>query len=167
MRFRGAVVLVAVLAVLSVGAAAAVAAVSDTAGRSTLEQRVVPTGSGAYRFLQLGAGEPYAVRQDLAPAGAGRDADRTSLVYFGQLSDFQLADEESPARVEFIDYGPFSAAWRPWEALEPQIDDAAIRQVNAFAAASPVPGGLGDRRGMDFTLDTGDSADSQQTATLS
>ena len=44
------------------------------------------------------------VREDgLAAASADRADRRTSLAYFGQLSDFQLADEESPARVEFID----------------------------------------------------------------
>jgi metallophosphoesterase (TIGR03767 family) len=164
LRIGAAVAAVAGIAVTP----SAVAAVSDTAGKTTLEQRIVPTGSGAYRFLQLGPGEPYAVRQDLATAGAGRSASRTSLVYFGQLSDFQLADEESPARLEVIDplstplNLPFGAAWRPWEALEPQIDEAMIQQVNDFAGASPVADGSGAHRAMDFTIDTGDSADSQQ-----
>jgi metallophosphoesterase (TIGR03767 family) len=144
-----------------------VAAPSDTEGLASTEQRVVPGAPGAFRFLQLGAGEPYTVRQELSSAGPGRAGTRTSLVYFGQLSDFQLADEESPARVEVIDplaspSFPFNAAWRPWEALEPQIDDAMIRQMNQFAAASPVADGGGGRRPMDFTIDTGDSADSQQ-----
>jgi metallophosphoesterase (TIGR03767 family) len=128
----------------------------------------VPAAPGAYRFLQLGAGEPYTVREELGSAGAGRASARTSLVYFGQLSDFQLADEESPARVEIIDplstplNLPFGSAWRPWEALEPQIDDAMIRQLNQFTAASPVADGGGAHRAMDLTIDTGDSADSQQ-----
>ncbi len=172
MKLRGAVVrfvvVVVALATLAVGATAAVAAVSDTEGKTTLEQRVVPATNGAFDFLKLGAGEPYSVRQDLGAAQAGRDSRRTSLVYFGQLSDFQLADEESPARVEVIDplstplNLPFGAAWRPWEALEPQIDEAMIRQVNKFSGASPVADGSGVRRPMDFTIDTGDSADSQQ-----
>ena len=152
----------------AVAATGAVAAVSDTIGKTTVEQRVVPAGSGTFRFLQLGAGEPYTVRQELATAQPGRAQRRTSLVYFGQLSDFQLADEESPARVEVIDplstplNLPFGAAWRPWEALEPQVDEGMIRQVNRFAAASPVADGSGARSPMDFTIDTGDSADSQQ-----
>ncbi len=146
---------------------AAAAAPSDTEGQATTEQRIVPVGPGAYRFLQLGAGAPYAVRQHLASAGAGRAATRASLVYFGQLSDFQLADEESPARVEIIDplaspTAPFNAAWRPWEALNPHIDEAMIRQVNQFTAASPVADGAGAHRAMDFTIETGDAADSQQ-----
>jgi metallophosphoesterase (TIGR03767 family) len=161
-------VILAGLVVFLVMAAAGTAAVSDTEGQSTVEQRVVPTGAGSYRFLQLGAGEPYTVRQELASAAAGRAEKRTSLVYFGQLSDFQLADEESPARVEVVDplssplNPPFGAAWRPWEALEPQLDDAMIRQFNQFAGAAPVADGSGSHRAMDFTIDTGDSADSQQ-----
>jgi metallophosphoesterase (TIGR03767 family) len=157
-----------VVLVLLATATAAGAAISDTEGQTTLEQRVVAGASGAYRFLQLGEGEPYTVRQELAAASAGRAAARTSLTYFGQLSDFQLADEESPARVEVIDPFstplslPFGAAWRPWEALEPQIAEAMIRQFNQFAAASPVADGSGSHRSMGFTIDTGDSADSQQ-----
>jgi metallophosphoesterase (TIGR03767 family) len=146
---------------------AANAASPNTFGKTTVQQRVVPTGSSPFLTLTLGAGEPYAVRQDLATAGSKRSKQRRSLAYFGQLSDFQLADEESPGRVEFLDPPngtqlPFNAAWRPWEALEPQIDDAAIRQLDSFAGASPIAQGNGARRKMDFALDTGDSADSQQ-----
>jgi metallophosphoesterase (TIGR03767 family) len=128
----------------------------------------VPAAPGAYRFLQLGAGEPYTVREELGAAGAGRASARTSLIYFGQLSDFQLADEESPARLEIIDplstplNLPFGSAWRPWEALNPQIDEAMIRQLNQFTGASPVADGAGAHRAMDMTINTGDSADSQQ-----
>jgi metallophosphoesterase (TIGR03767 family) len=152
----------------AIAAAPASATVSDTVGETSLEQRLVPAAPGGFRYLQLGPGEPYAVREDLAPAGAGRTTARTSLVYFGQLSDFQLADEESPARLEVIDplssplNLPFGAAWRPWEALEPQVDDAMIRQVDQFAAAGPVADGSGTHSAMDFTIDTGDSADNQQ-----
>ena len=139
----------------------------NTLGKTTVQQRIVATGSGAFATLTLGPGEAYVVRQDLAAGDSRRAKRRRSLAYFGQLSDFQLADEESPGRVEFLDppngtQFPFSAAWRPWEALNPQIDDAAIRQLNTFAAASPVPQGNGARRRMDFVLNTGDSADSQQ-----
>jgi metallophosphoesterase (TIGR03767 family) len=164
LRVVGAIAALAAIAV----APNAFAAVSDTEGKTTLEQRVVPAAPGAYRFLQLGPGEGYTVRQDLGTAQAGRDARRTSLLYFGQLSDFQLADEESPARVEVIDplstplNLPFGSAWRPWEALEPQLTEAMIRQVNQFTAASPVADGSGARSAMELTINTGDLADSQQ-----
>src|SRR4051812_34232084 len=100
-------------------AALASAAVSDTEGQTTVSQRIVPAAPGSYRFLQLGDGEPYTVREELAAANPERTEKRTSLTYFGQLSDFQLADEESPARVEILDplstplTLPFGAAWRP------------------------------------------------------
>ncbi|HEV2727250.1 MAG TPA: hypothetical protein VGV34_03095, partial [Solirubrobacterales bacterium] len=172
MRVRGAFVrfgvLIGALVVLAVGSTAALAAVSDTEGKTTLEQRVVPATSGAYDFLKLGPGEPYTVRQELGAAQAGRETRRTSLLYFGQLSDFQLADEESPARVEVIDplstplNLPFGSAWRPWEALEPQLTEAMVRQVNRFTATSPVADGSGNRSAMELTINTGDLADSQQ-----
>jgi metallophosphoesterase (TIGR03767 family) len=168
-RVTRAGVAVVLAAALLIAAVTAVGATSDTLSKTTLDQRIVAGAPGAFRFLQLGPGEGYAVREDgVGAALPGRETTRTSLVYFGQLSDFQLADEESPARVEFIDplsgpLGlPFDAAWRPWEALQAQISDAMIRQINAFAPASPVPGAGGSQRAMDFVLNTGDSADSQQ-----
>jgi metallophosphoesterase (TIGR03767 family) len=168
MKLRGALVSFLVLAMTAIVPALAGAAPSDTVGQTSVSQRIVPAAPGSFRFLRLGAGEPYTVRQDLATAGPGRDQERTSLVYFGQLSDFQLADEESPARLEVIDplstpLGlPFEAAWRPWEALEAHGSEAMIRQLNQFSAASPVADGSGAHRAMDLTIDTGDSADSQQ-----
>jgi metallophosphoesterase (TIGR03767 family) len=160
-RLRGVTAVVSASAVVI--ACGAVSRAADTLDRSTVEQRIVPNSDPDFRELGLGPGEPYVVRQEgVGTAQGGRDTRRQSLLYFGQLTDFQLADEESPARVEFIDTGPFSAAWRPWEALQPQIDDAMIRQVNAFSDAGPVPAGDGSRPSLDFTIDTGDSADSQQ-----
>src|SRR3954454_2071985 len=50
-----------------------------------------------------------------------------SIVHFLQLSDFQTMDEESPARLDSLDatqrapfLQPFSAAYRPQEALNTQ-----------------------------------------------
>ncbi len=144
-------------------ALAASASGQGTVGKSTLEQRVVPGDQPGFRTLGLGAGEGYVVReQGVGTAQGGRAQRRRSLLYLGQLSDFQLADEESPARVEFIDTGPFNAAWRPWEAMNPQIDDAMIRQLNEFAKSSPVADGDGRRAEMELVINTGDAADSQQ-----
>jgi 3',5'-cyclic AMP phosphodiesterase CpdA len=152
---------------LLVGAAAARAEHDppDTFGHSTVEQRIVAADGTGFRFLTLDdVGADRVVREDgIGVAQPDRDARRESIAYFGQLSDFQLADEESPARVEFLDLFPGAgSAFRPWEALEAQIDDATIRQMNAFAGASPVPDGDLARRPMDFAINTGDSADSQQ-----
>jgi metallophosphoesterase (TIGR03767 family) len=145
--------------------AAGAGAATNPLGLTTLEQRIVPDGAAGFAQLGVGSGEGYTVREGgFGAAQPGRTRKRVSLAYFGQLSDFQLADEESPARVEFIDLvgPPVEAAFRPWEALQPFIDDAMIRQVNAFAATSPVATGNGSRSAMDFTIDTGDSADNQQ-----
>jgi metallophosphoesterase (TIGR03767 family) len=140
-------------------------AAADPLGQSTTERRIVPDGAAGFDQLGTGPGEPYTVREGgFGAAQPGREGRRVSITYFGQLSDFQLADEESPARVEFSDPAgsPVEAAFRPWEALEPFIDDAMIRQVDAFAGASPVASGDGSRAPMSFAIDTGDSADSQQ-----
>lgn len=153
------------------GAAALAVALGSAAiaaeplGLSTVQQRIVPGGGEGFDQLGLGPGEPYVVRDGgFGAPQPGREGRRTAIAYFGQLSDFQLADEESPARVEFIDPSgpPVEAAFRPWEALQPFVDEAMIRQVNAFAAAGPVAAGDGSRAAMDFVVDTGDSADSQQ-----
>lgn len=140
-------------------------AAADPLGQSTTEERIVPDGAAGFDQLMTGPGEPYMVREaGFGAAQPGRESRRTSIAYFGQLSDFQLADEESPARVEFSDPAgsPVEAAFRPWEALEPFIDDAMIRQIDSFSGASPVPSGDGSRAPMNFAIDTGDSADSQQ-----
>ncbi len=158
MKFAG-----LLLAVLASVAFAAVAGAAT--GLTTLEERIVPDGEPGFNQLETGPGEGYVVREDgLGAAQADRETRRVSLSYFGQLTDFQLADEESPARVEFLDVvgAPVEAAFRPWEALNPFIDDAMVRQVNAFAAAAPVAAGDGTKPAMSFTINTGDLADSQQ-----
>jgi metallophosphoesterase (TIGR03767 family) len=134
---------------------------------TTVDQRIVGTGGSGFRTLQPAPGESYVVRTEgLGRAEGGRSGRRRSLVYFGQLSDFQLSDEESPARVEFLDGStdpaPFDAAYRPWEALMPQTVEMGIHQVNQFAGASPVKSGDGKRARMDLALTTGDSADNQE-----
>jgi hypothetical protein len=151
-------------AVLALGLGSAALA-ADPLGQTTVQQRIVPDGGAGFNQLATGPGEGYVVRAGgFGSPEQGRAGRRTALAYFGQLSDFQLADEESPARVEFLDPGgsPVEAAFRPWEALEPFIDEAMIRQVDAFAGAGPVTAGDSSRPAMDFAIDTGDSADSQQ-----
>jgi hypothetical protein len=85
-----------------------------------------------------------------------------SILNFLQLSDFQMVDEESPGRVEFLDttqrapgLNPFSAAYRPQESLTTQVTEAMVRQ--ARNTTSPVTG-----EQLDLTILTGDNADSQQ-----
>ena len=134
-------------------------------GKSTLEQTIVGGDPAeAFQFLEIGPGEPYAVRTDILEPKAGRDGRRVSLAYFGQITDFQLADEESPARVEFLDTDPSGtagAAWRPQEAFVIHEVDQSIRAMNRFLS-SPVPQGDGARAQMVNAVMTGDLADNMQ-----
>jgi hypothetical protein len=163
-------VVAGVCAIAGIAATVAQAAPGDTLGLSTLIQRIVPQGSGAFKTLTTGPGEDYIVRTgsaetgDLGTAGPDRAAKRKPLAYFGQLTDFQLADEESPARVEFLDPegGAFTASWRPSEAFNPHEANEMIKQMNAFAANAPVASGDGSKPPMDFVMNTGDISDSQQ-----
>ena len=137
---------------------------ADTLGKTTLQQKIVPDDATGYNQLELDAtASGYVVREEgVGVAQTDREDRRESLLYFGQLSDFQLADEESPARVEVLDTGPFSSAWRTNDALLAHQAEAMIQQINAFAPASPLEAGDGSNRPMDFTINTGDIADSQQ-----
>jgi hypothetical protein len=155
------------LAVATTVMAAGPAQAASPEGFTTEERSVVAGGpldpaKPSFLTLQQGPGWARVVRE-LVPglAQAGRETRRRSLTYFGQLSDFQLADEESPARVEAAD-SLASGAWRPEEALNPFSIDAAIRQINGFTSASPIQQAGGVRASMDFALTTGDNADNQQ-----
>ena len=142
---------------------------SEIAGRSTLEQTLRARDEGQpFTFLTTGPGESHVVREEgIGTARDGRADRRVSLAYFGQLTDFQVTDEESPARVEFVDVtanppfpSTFSAAWRPQEALVAHGVDLAIRNMNRFLT-SPVSQRDGERARMAFALMTGDLADNQ------
>jgi 3',5'-cyclic AMP phosphodiesterase CpdA len=109
-------------------------------------------------LLEPAPGEDYVVvgaDEDFRPPRNG------SILNFLQLSDFQMVDEESPGRVEFLDktqrgpFNPFSAAYRPQETLTTQITEAMVRA--ARNTTSPVTGDL-----LDLAILTGDNADSQQ-----
>lgn len=138
-------------------------AVADPLGRTTVQQTIEGGKRPGFSFLRSGPGEPYRVRSDLnAKPREGRVARRRSLTYFAQLTDFQIADEESPARVEPTDNfnSFFHSAWRPQEALAPHMIDAQIRQVNAHSRSSLRSAGR--RAKLAYAVMTGDNADSQQ-----
>ena len=90
---------------------------------STLRATLVDAdGDG---FLEGGPGEPLIRRGE--PARAGR-----TLATFGQLTDTHVRDEESPARVTFLDRvgPPFTSTFRPQEAFSAHVLDAAVRALN-------------------------------------
>ena len=106
-----------------------------------------PDGDG---FLTRWPGEPLRDRAELARATRpGR-----TLATLAVLTDVHVRDEESPARVPFLDRlgGPFSSTFRPQEALSAQVLDGAVRAVNA---AHP-----------DAVLVTGDLVDNAQANEL-
>jgi 3',5'-cyclic AMP phosphodiesterase CpdA len=85
-----------------------------------------PDGDGT---LERAPGEPLRVRTALGPAARpGR-----VLGTLGILTDVHIRDEESPARPVFLDRlgPPFSAVFRPQEALTLQVLTAAIRSLDA------------------------------------
>jgi metallophosphoesterase (TIGR03767 family) len=156
-------------AVLAVAAAAAVAAPAPARGATARP----PTTSYAtiggdpqvsYSRLRLLPGWRRVVRDDLGAEPRPRRHDRRrSLLYFAQLTDFQLSDEESPVRAEVLDLArtSFTSAWRPQEALEPFTVDQVIRQVNRFDS-SPIRSHGRRHARLALTITTGDSADNQQ-----
>jgi 3',5'-cyclic AMP phosphodiesterase CpdA len=91
---------------------------------STLQGTLVDRdGDGA---LERGPGEPLHDRGQAAPVGR-------VLTTFAQITDAHVRDEESPARVPFLDrYGAsLRSTFRPQDALSPQVLAAAVRAVNA------------------------------------
>jgi 3',5'-cyclic AMP phosphodiesterase CpdA len=158
------------LVAIACAAVAASAAFGQTLGKTTAQTTLVPgppLDPAKPSFVTLTGTGPPAVRilrqLPRAKAQSRRERRRRSLAYFAQLTDFQLADEESPARLELnwpLIRG--SSSWRPQEALMPQTVDASIRQLDHFTTASPDRGAKGRRAPMDFALLTGDQADNQQ-----
>ena len=106
--------------------------------------------------LEVRAGERSVVRQDLAPAQPGRQSRRRSLLFFGHMTDFQLVDEESPARVELVDRygGSLGAAYRPQEGLLPFVVESSVRQLRRARGTARQP--------LELVVVTGDNADNTQ-----
>lgn len=83
-------------------------------------------GDGA---LERGPAEPLLNRDELgAPASSTR-----TLATLGIITDAHVRDEESPARVPFLDrFGsPVDSTFRPQEALSAQVLDASARAVRS------------------------------------
>ena len=155
-------------AAVAATAAVAVPALADPAGKTTVRETIqvqggYGTGDGAYHPLVPGAGERHMVRSELAEPRKGRANRRRSLAFFGQITDPQIVDEMSPARVELLDpaAGAVSASHRPQEALGLHGFDSVIRNLNANPT-SPVRQGNGRRARMGFAITTGDLPDNTQ-----
>jgi metallophosphoesterase (TIGR03767 family) len=120
---------------------------------TTVQRTIVDRDGG----LEAGPGEPHLVRTELSAAAPGRETSRTPLLQLVQLTDLHVTDEESPARVEFLDrYGDqFGGAYRPQEGLVPHVVEQAVRGLRT--ARSPLTG-----RRPDLVMATGDNVDNTQ-----
>jgi 3',5'-cyclic AMP phosphodiesterase CpdA len=96
-------------------------------GSTLRETWVDPRGTGT---LQRGPGEPLLDRTALAP----RSRPVRTLAMFVQISDPEITDAQSPARLEMLDrYGaPFTSAFRPQETLTGQVLAASLVSVDAL-----------------------------------
>jgi hypothetical protein len=112
---RAAAVIALALALAGCGGVGAASPPASSTLQATLVDR---DGDG---FLESGPGEP------LRGARGGR-----VLATFGQISDAHVRDEESPARVPFLDRlgPPLNSTFRPHEAFSTQVLDAAVRALN-------------------------------------
>ena len=127
-------------------------------------ETVAPGPGTGFVPLAKGNGESYVVRRGgSAKAKRKRAARRRSLAFFAQLTDPQIADEMSPARVDFVDPagGAVKSSHRPQEALGLQTFDAVVRNVNANRRSTR-KGRNGRRAKLGFAITTGDLADNQQ-----
>jgi 3',5'-cyclic AMP phosphodiesterase CpdA len=135
-----------------VGAAAALSlsmtAVTAGTTPTTVDRTIAVQAGGT---LGYAPGEAYL-------GGAGYSTKGLhSLVSFVQITDLHVTDEESPGRLEFLDpvNPPFGGAYRPNEMLSTQSLAAMVESIrnlhSPFTHQKP-----------DFTVVTGDAADSQQ-----
>lgn len=103
--------------------------------------------------LVTGPGEGYVTRTPDGSDPPAPGAAPKRLVRFVHMPDLQLADDESPTRLAAFDTAGLTAgAFRPQDAFECRILNAAVRTVNAVSKKDP----------FDFLLLGGDNADSSQ-----
>ncbi|HEX6025624.1 MAG TPA: hypothetical protein VFZ00_26765 [Solirubrobacter sp.] len=142
---------------------AAPVAFADPASKTTTEETIRPSSGSGFVALERGAGERRQVRRHPSARPSGdRARQRRSLAFFAQLTDPQIADEMSPARVDFLDAAgnAVSSSWRPMEAIGPQVLDQVVRNINRNRRSEVRAGGKRARLG--FAIATGDLADNQQ-----
>ncbi len=137
---------------LSVGAAAP----AESRSRTTFEQTILDENDD--NRLEPGPRDDYEVRPELGgPPSPDRERNRVPQLFFGQLTDMHVVDEESPLRVEFLDRvgPPFTSAYRPHEGISPQVMNEMVRQMRN--TVSPI---TNDQ--VELVMTTGDNSDNTQ-----
>jgi metallophosphoesterase (TIGR03767 family) len=106
--------------------------------------------------LDNAPGEQRIVRTELASRSSRIGPAPQQLLFFAQMSDVHLVDEESPARVELADRygGSLNAAYRPQDALTTQVAEMAVRQLRRARSSGGRP--------LDLVMTTGDGIDNTQ-----
>ncbi len=146
----------ATVAGLTAALALGLAGPAESRPRTTLEQTILDR-DGDNR-LEAGPGDDYEVRPDLGgPPSPNRERSRVPQLFFGQLTDMHVVDEESPLRVEFLDRlgPPFTSAYRPHEGLSPQVMNEMVRQMRN--TVSPIT-----HERPQLVMTTGDNSDNTQ-----
>jgi len=153
LRLRGRIaVLVGLVALLAL----TVAGAAQGRARTTFEQTILDR-DGDNR-LEPGPRDDYEVRAELGgPPAPDRARTRVPQLFFGQMTDMHVVDEESPLRVEFLDRvgPPFTSAYRPQEGLSAQVMNEMVRQMRN--TVSPIT-----RDQLQLVMTTGDNSDNTQ-----
>ena len=106
--------------------------------------------------LEYAAGERRITRTELATTASPRVR---TLIAFAHLADTQMVDEESPGRVELVDFiggDPFSSSYHPQEGLMPFVLNEEARAVRSLKRG-PVTGAP-----IRLVMTGGDNVDSAQ-----
>ena len=152
----------------------------EPAAKTTVQQTIrrgVPVRRGSeqpYYSLEPGPGEAHGKRTELAPEGHPRGKaghqngqslgeQRRSIAYLAHLTDIQLTDVQSPARLEAMhelgrrpDTMLLLPMMRPQELLAAHATDALARALNRVAT-SPQTGAA-----LQLAITTGDNVDNMQ-----
>ena len=143
----------------AIGLTLAVLFLASVAGASPSQRhtgaRTILDRNGDNR-LEFAAGESRVTRADLGASPAARTR---TLLAFAHLADTQMVDEESPGRVELVDFlggDPFSASYRPQEGLMPFVLNEEVRAVRSLKGG-PVTGAP-----IRLVMTGGDNVDNSQ-----
>lgn len=141
------------------GIVLAVLVVAGTAGAQEATLRGTIVDRNGDNRLERGPGERHVIRTDLGGSPVPATARLIPVLTFAHLADAQLVDEESPGRVELVDFiggDPFGSAYRPQEGLTTQVLNEQVRAIRRLGRG-PVARGP-----IQFAITGGDNVDNAQ-----